>query len=240
MENQGSGNLRGKETGKQVSDDTTNTVLSEHVETLIDADEELDLRSKIASDTTDNAEDESRPGRDVAGSGSDGDETSNDTRAETNRAPLLLKTVIEQNPGQSTGAGRDVGDNASHDSTVVGGESATTVEAEPTNPEENSSEHDVGDVVGTVRKTGVLAVTSALSEHEGVREGGSTRADMDRGATSEVETAHEQGPTIGVPGPVGNRIVDNRCPDEDENIGGKHAAAVGGSANSEGRARRAC
>lgn len=59
---------RSKETGQQVADNTTNGVLSKDIEAIIDSDPELDLGGQIASNTSNNAEDYSRPCGNVTGS----------------------------------------------------------------------------------------------------------------------------------------------------------------------------
>jgi hypothetical protein len=164
------GYVRSKETRQEVADNTTNGVLSEHIEAFVNADQELDLGAEVASDRANNAEDDSGPRRNETGTRGDGDETSNDTGTETHGAPLPLKTVIEENPSQATDAGSNVGNNAGHDGAGVGSKSGTTVEAEPANPEEDGSKNDVGDIVGAVRQAADLAVAGTLSEHQGIRE----------------------------------------------------------------------
>lgn len=231
-------NLRSKKTSQEVANDTTDTVLGKHIEAFIDTENKLELRSKVAADTTDDTEDESRPGGDVTSTGGDGDETGNGTGAETNRGPLLLKPVIEENPSKTSGASSEMSDDEGHGSTVVGGEGGTTVEAEPTDPEENRPENDVGDVVRAVGEAVDLGVAGALTQHKGVSESCGTRADVDGGTTSEVETAHLQGPSLEVPGPESNGIVDDRGPDEDEDVGGEHATTISDSANSEGGTKK--
>lgn len=80
----GGRDLRGKDTSEEVANNTTNTVLSEHIKGLVNTDEELELGGKVADDTAADTEDDSRPGGNITSSGGDGDETGNDTRAETN------------------------------------------------------------------------------------------------------------------------------------------------------------
>lgn len=89
----------------------------------------------------------------------------------------------------------------------------------------------MGDVVRAVGQAVDLVVAGALAQHEGVGEGSSTRGDVHRRAAGEVEAAHEKRPAVGVPGPVGNGVVDDRRPDEDEDDGGQHATAVRGGTN---------
>ena len=233
MDGEGEKDIRSKDTSQQVTDDTANTVLSKHIESLIDTEQELELGSKVAADTTDNTKDDSRPGRDITRSRGDGDETSNGTGAEADSAPLPLQTVIEQDPGQAADASSDVGDDAGHDGTEVGGEGAAAVEAEPADPEEHSPQNDVGDVVGAVGQAVDLVVAVALAEHEGVGKGGGAGADVHGGAAGEIETAHREGPAVGVPSPVGDGIVYDGGPDEHEHQGGKHTATISARANSE-------
>lgn len=93
----------------------------------------------------------------------------------------------------------------------------------------------MGDVVGAVREAVDLVVAGTLSEHQRVGESGSAGADVHGGTTGEIETAHDKGPAVGVPGPVGNRVVDDGGPDKDEDDGREHAATVSSGTDSEGR-----
>lgn len=68
----GWGYERGEKTGEQVADDTANTVDSEDIESVIGAHDELELGGNVAADSTDNAENDSSPGRDVTGGRGDG------------------------------------------------------------------------------------------------------------------------------------------------------------------------
>lgn len=131
--------IRSKDTSQQVADNTSDTVLSKHIERLINTQKELELSSKVAADTADNTKDESRPGRDVTRSRGDGDKTSNGTRAEADGAPLPLQPVIEQDPSQATDACSNVSDDAGHDGAEVGGQGAAAIETEPADPEEHGA-----------------------------------------------------------------------------------------------------
>lgn len=123
--------VRGEETGQEITDETSNTVDGEDIERVIDMEEELEFGGIVASDSSDYTEDNSRPGRDEARTRGDCDQSRNDTTAETNSGPFPFKTVVEKTPGNTTDASRKVGDNCSHNSTKVGSESTTSVEAEP-------------------------------------------------------------------------------------------------------------
>lgn len=218
--------VRSEETGQEVADDATNGVLSEDIESLIDANEDLDLGGEVASSTTNDAEDDSSPGRDETGAGRDGNETSDGARAEADGAPLALQAVVEEHPGEATHGRGEVGDDAGHDGTQVGGEGRAAVEAEPADPEEDGAEDDVRDVVGAERQAVQLRVASALAQHERVGESSSARRDVDGGTTGEVQATQDEGPAIAVPGPVGDRVVDDGRPDEDEDNGGQDAGAI--------------
>lgn len=127
-----------------------------------------------------------------------------------------------------------MGDNAGHDGAQVGGERTAAVEAEPANPEEDGAKDDVGDVVRTVGQAAGVVVAGALAEHQRVGQGGSARRDVDGRTTSKVEAAHLEGPAVGVPGPVGDGVVDDGGPDEDEDQTGQQAAAVSSGSDSKG------
>jgi hypothetical protein len=229
-------NLRSEDTGAEVADDTANAVDSKDIEGLINTNEELELGGEVAADTTNNADDQSTPGSDETSTRGDGNKTGDGTRAETNGGPLLLQAVVEQNPGQTGHGSSQVGVVARHDGTEVDTEGRATVEAEPANPQEDGADDDVGDVVGSPGHTGVLGVASALAEHDGVGKGSGAGGDMDGTATGIVEGAEGEEPAAGVPGPVGDGVIDDGGPDEDEDEGGEDATTVSNSTNGESRA----
>lgn len=156
---------------------------------------------------------------------------SNSSAAETNRAPLPLEAVIHQAPREATDAGRNVSDDASHHSAQVRSQGAASIKAEPPDPQEDRSEDDVCNVVRPVGEALDLGVTVALAQHDGVCQSRSARRDVDGRAAGEVEAAELEGPAVCIPRPVGNRVVDDRRPDEDKNKGRQHAAAVGDCAD---------
>ena len=210
-------------------------MLGENIESIVNAKNKLELGGKVANDAADDTKDNGGPGRHVTGSRGDGNQTSNDTAAEANSAPLLFEPVIKQAPSQPTDTGSNVRNDAGHDGAHVCAERAAAVEAEPADPEEDGTQHDVGDIVGTVWQTVDLVVAGALAEHQRVGKCRSARGDVHGGAASKVEAAHLEGPAVGVPRPVGDRVVDDGRPDEDEDDAWEHATAVGGGANGEGR-----
>ena len=209
---------------------------SEDVKRLIDSNEELELGSEVAADTADDTNDQSTPGRDETSTRSDGNETRDGTRAEANSRPLLLQTVVEEGPGQTGHGGSQVGVVAGHDGTEVNTQGRATVKAEPANPQEDGADDDVGDVVGPPGHTGMLGVAGALAEHDGVGEGSGAGGDVNGAAAGIVEGAQGEEPAVGVPGPVGDGVVDNGGPNDDEDKGGENATTVSNSADGESRA----
>ena len=90
-------------------------------------------------------------------------------------------------------------------------------------------------VVRTVWESSCRAISRALAEHDRVREGSSTRRDVDGCSAGEIETAHEEGPAFGVPCPARDRVVDYSRPDENENKTRQHTPTVGSSADGKCR-----
>lgn len=224
--------LRSKETSEQVADQTTNGVDSEDIQSIIHAKQELQLGGVVAGNGTDNTEDEGSPGSNETGARSDCDQTGNDTGAEPDSGPLALKTVVKQAPSNTTDRGSEVSHNGSHDSTQVSGQGRTGVEAEPSNPEEDGSNNNMSDIVGTVVKL-VGAVATTLAEHQGVSQSSGTGSNVDRSTTSEVEATQLEDPTGRIPGPASDGIVDDGSPDEHEDDAGQHATTFSNSTDSE-------
>lgn len=224
-------NLRSEETGQQVANDTTNTVDGKDIESLVNAHEELKLGGEVAADATNNTEDNRSPRGNETGTGGDSNQSSDGAGAETDDGPLLLKAVVEQDPGDAADGGGEVGDDAGHDGAHVSSKSRTAVEPEPADPEEDGAEDDVGDVVRPVGQARRLGVARPLADHD--REGERRRARRDvHGRTSgEVEPAHHERPPVRVPRPVRDRVVHDGRPHEDEDDARQDARAVDGRAD---------
>ena len=80
----------------------------------------------------------------------------------TMKRNMEIKTNPEH-PSQTTDGSSQVGNNASLDSTQVGTESRTAVESEPTEPEQNRAQDDVGSVVRLVCEA-VRTVSATLAQ----------------------------------------------------------------------------
>lgn len=141
--------IGGEESVEDETDDTADTVLSEDIEGIVNADEELDLGSEVAGDASDDTEEDAGPGVDETRGGSGSDETRDGTGAPADHGPLLSQAVIEETPGHGGEHGSEARVPGGHDGAEVGTEGGTTVESEPTEPEEDCAESDEGDVVGT-------------------------------------------------------------------------------------------
>ena len=77
--------------------------------------------------------------------------------------------------------------------------------------------------MGFVRKP-LRSITSSLSEIDGNGQSCGTGGDVNRSTTSEIETAPDERPSIGVPGHAGKWVVNNCRPDEGEQKSGTQAA----------------
>lgn len=204
------------------------------VEGIVNANEELELGGKVAANSTHDTDDEASPRSHETRSRRNRNKAGNGAGAEANGAPFLLQTVIEQDPSNTTDGGSQVGDEAGHDGADVHAQGGTTVEAEPADPEEDGADDDVCDAVGAVGQAVVLVVAGALAEHDAVGEGAGAGGDVDGAASGEVVRGELEEPAVGVPGPVGDGVVDDGGPDEHEDDGGEHATTVGDGTDSEG------
>lgn len=220
-----------KEGVEKQTNNATDTVLSEHVEGVINADKELELGAVIAHDARDNAESNAGPGGDNSGSGSGGNESRDSARAPADEGPLLGKTVIAKAPSHGGEHGREAGVPAGHGGAEVGAKGRATVEAEPAEPEEDSADGDERDVVGAEVEHHLLVTTT---ENPRVGESRHTGSNLDGTTTGVIEDAVVVCPAIDVPGPAGNGAVDQCRPEEDKHHGGEHTTALSDGTDHEG------
>lgn len=226
--------LRSKDSSQDVADHAANAVDSENVEGIVNANEKLELGSKVAADGANDANDDAGPRSNIARRRSNRHQASNSPRAESNRAPFLLQTVIQQDPSDASDRSSQVGHEAGHDSAEVHAQCRAAVEAEPADPEEDGADDDVCDAVRAVRQAAVLVVAGALAQHDAVGEGAGSRGHVDGTAAGKVVVGQLGEPAVCVPGPVGDGVVDDGGPDEHEDDGGEHAAAVSDGTDGEG------
>jgi hypothetical protein len=83
------------------------------------------------------------------------------------------------------------------------------------------------------------SIAASLAEVNRDSESGSARGNVHGGSTSKVETSEFVRPSVRVPGPVGNRVVDERRPNEDKDNRRTELAALGDRTDCKhGRNRR--
>ena len=164
----------GEEGGEDVADQTADGVLGEDIERVVDAQHELQLRGVVCACCANDAVDDGGPGGHEARAGCDGYKACYDAGAEAHGGPFALEAVVEHAPGDSADAGGEVGYDCGHHGSHVGCEGGTGVEAEPTDPEEDSADDDVCDIVGTIIELvslrGVVCQPCLLSIGSKVRE----------------------------------------------------------------------
>jgi hypothetical protein len=189
------------------------------------------LGSKVSNNTRGDTEDDGCPRSDETGGGSGSDETGDSTGAPADHGPLAGKTPIEKNPGHRGEHGGEVGVPASHGSAKVGTEGRSTVEAQPSEPQENGAEGDEGDVVRTEVKHHLLL---AATEDHRVGEGTATGNDLDGSSTSVVESTPLEEPAVDVPGPVCDGAVYDGGPQPDEDHHGDKTTALSNATDDDG------
>jgi hypothetical protein len=203
---------------------------SKDIESVIAAQEILELGGIVAGGGTDYTIDNSSPCGDESRSRCDSDQSSNDSTAETNGGPFPLQAVIDNAPCHTTNAGSQVGNNCSHDGAEISPKSRSGVEAEPSNPEENCSDDDVCDVVGAVVEF-LGAMARSLSKHVRISQSGAAGCNVHGSSTSKIKSTFLVDPTTWVPSPAGNGIVDASGPDEHVDQTREHATTFGNSAD---------
>lgn len=105
-----------------------------------------------------------------------------------------------------------------------GVESRATVESEPAKPDQDGSKVDES---GVVRFTVVwLANTLALAKHEGICQTCPAGSNVDGSTASIVKLRQVEKPSVRVPGPGGNRAVDDGSPAEGKDQTGQDATAL--------------
>ena len=213
-------------------------MLGENIKRVINPQVELKLRRIITSNSAYDTKDRRRPSWHKPGGGRDSYEARNGARAEAYSGPFLIKSEVEQHPRYATNRSSQMRHHTSHNSAHIRAQRAPAIEAEPADPQEDSADNNVGDVVRAVRQAMGVVVAVTLAEHEAIRERRGARGDVHGGAAGEVEPAELEHPAGGVPGPAGDGVVDDGGPDEDKDYAGEHAAAVGGGSNGEGGAGR--
>ncbi len=157
----GNGSL-GENTRQQRSDVTSEGVDREDIHHIVDAHRTLQNGGKVRYNSRNDTDQQSSRHADESGSWSDGNQTSNSTGAETDNRPLALQTEIKEHPSQTSSRRSEVGRVDRHSGTKIRTESGSTVETDPTHPEESGTENNVRNVVRLEEQSfGTVTVTRA-------------------------------------------------------------------------------
>lgn len=227
---EGADGLVGEDTGPEGAEHAADAVELEHVQPVVDADPLVDVLEQGAADGGEEADDGGEPDGDVTGGGGDADKACNDALAGADDGEATLGADhVDQDPADCTGGGSGVGVEGGDHGAHGGVEGGTAVEAEPAEPDQHGAEEDEGGVVGLVVL--VLAVGLSLAEDEGVGERGPAGRDVDGSSSGEVERWELVEPAVGVPGPAGDRAVDDGGPAETEDEGGDETATLEGASD---------
>ena len=212
------------------TDNTSDTVLSQHIHRVVNADPELDLGRVIAYDAGHDTQDHARPGANETRSWSRRDQSRDGAGTPADHGPLASQTPIEQNPSNGTESGSQVGVPGGHRGTQVSTKGGTTVESEPAEPEKNSTEKDERHVVRA--EVEHHAFLSAAENH-GIGESSKPGSDFDGTTTSVVHHTILVCPSIHVPRPAGEGAVHNSSPDECKHHSGKKPTALSHSTHDD-------
>src|SRR4030042_5791978 len=90
---------------------------------------------------------------------------------------------------------------------------ASTIEAEPTKPEQCRTKKRQGQVMG---RHGLVTIAFSLPYDQGRRQRSDSRADMNDKSSCKIKGAKIPDPATHAPDPMGERIVDKGCPQDEE------------------------
>lgn len=227
---QGGHPLLRKDTCEEGAHHAPNAVELEDIQTLIDTEELVETLDRRADDTSEEANQGSDPNRDETCGRSDADKTSDGTRASTHDAEFALGAdEIDKHPAENTAGGSGVGVEGGHHGTDSGVKRRSTIETEPSEPDENGTKKYKSWVMGFVVYPLTLVVT--LSKNESVSQRSPTTGDVDRASSSKIEGWQVVQPAIGVPCPACDWAVNNGGPEEGKDQRWKDAATLEGASN---------
>jgi len=120
----------------------------ENIHGIVDSHRSLESCTQVR-DNGGNDTNKSTSGRTTESSGgSDGDKSSDGTGTETDNGPLSLKSEIHKQPCERTGRSSEIGVEDGECCLERSGETRSTVESEPSDPEEDCTEYNLTDVGG--------------------------------------------------------------------------------------------
>jgi len=186
-----------EDTGEERADHAADTVELEDVHALIDLDPLVDVLAEGADGAGEETNESGNPEGNVSSSRSDTDETGDSTRASTHNGEMALGTdVLYHNPAEHTERGSGVGVEGSDHRADGAVERTTSIEAEPSKPDEHGSNEDECGVVGF--SVNLVALVETLAEDKGVGERRPSGCDVDGTTSGEVKGRKVEQPTVSV------------------------------------------
>lgn len=196
----------------------------EDIHTFINTEPLVNVLAECADAAREETNESGDPEGDETGSRSDADETSNGTGAGSNNGEVTLSTdVVDKDPAQDTEGSGGIGVEEDEHGAGRSVQGRATVEAEPSEPDQNCAQEDERGVVRLV--VDLVALVDAFSEHEGICESTPSGGDVDRTSTGEIEGREVEQPAIGIPCPARDRAIDDRGPAESKDHGWEDATA---------------
>ena len=136
-----------EDTEQDRSHDAADAVRRPHVEGVVPLHVLHELDGVVADRSGQEADDERRPGGDVAGTRRDAGQTGDRAGECADEARLAVDLPGDEQPGAHGDGAGDVGVHEGLRGDAVGRQSGAPIEAEPAEPEEGGAEADEGDVV---------------------------------------------------------------------------------------------
>ena len=200
-----------------MSHETAHQVDSDDVERIVES-ELVFQGDRPRTDRAGNQTQKDRTHRcDVGTRRSDRHQARDDARRRAQRGRLLVANLLHDEPRQTGGARRQQRVRRCDCGGVVGCVRRSSVEAEPSEPQQAGTEHDHRQVVGAHRR---LRPSEAPAQDDADRKGCRTSIDVNGGTTGEVDnsgiTDAQLANPASAPHPVGHGEVDEGCPDGGE------------------------
>ena len=204
-----------------------------HVEGVVEVVLLRELDARVAPRHAEDADDEGGPRLDVGGGGRDRGQTGDRADARTDEGGLAFHLPFEQEPEEERGGGGDFGIHRRDDGGAIGEKGGTSVEAEPTEPEETGTESDERNVVRVRVDVVTLELLAVGQSHDG-GQGGETGGGVHDNAAGEILDALASHPAFS-PHPVAEGEVHKVHPDDDEDDVRHESHAIGERASHESR-----
>ena len=195
---------------------------------VVDTHGVLQSGAQVGNDRRNDTDESGSGSTDESSSRGNGNKTGNGTSTKTDDGPFTLESEIHNHPGDGAGRSSQVCVENGKGSLHGSGETRSTVEPEPSDPEEDCTENDLG-YVGWLENDTLGPVTSSVADKVRVGKTAGSGSDFNGHTSGVVEDTPFESPTVRRPDPMGQRVVDQRGPAKDEDHSGKQPASLGGS-----------